>query len=62
MFVLLVAFAAPAPGSASVFWHGVVISSLPPTLTRLLIAVAVLGGLAAATLGFLADEPGTVRR
>jgi hypothetical protein len=39
-----------------VFWHGVVISSLSPTLTRLAVAAAVAGGLAAAGVSFAADD------
>ncbi|HEY1366613.1 MAG TPA: hypothetical protein VGF23_05845 [Gaiellaceae bacterium] len=42
-------------GSLSVFWHGVVISSLPAGLARLTTAVAVVAGTAAACLGITAD-------
>jgi hypothetical protein len=40
-----------------VFWHGVVISSLSPALTRLAVAAAVAGGLAAAGISFTAEDP-----
>ena len=40
-------------GSLSVFWHGVVISSLPASLARLATAVALLGGAAAVVLAIL---------
>jgi hypothetical protein len=46
--------------SLAIFWHGVVISSLPTTLARLSTGAAVLGGLAACVIGVLAavdDEP-----
>jgi hypothetical protein len=39
-----------------VFWHGVIISSLSPTLTRLAVATALVGGLAAAGVSFAADD------
>jgi hypothetical protein len=38
-----------------VFWHGVVISSLSPSLTRLAVAAALVGGFAAAGISFAAD-------
>jgi hypothetical protein len=38
-----------------VFWHGVVISSLPPPLARLAISFAVVCGCAAVWLGVAAD-------
>jgi hypothetical protein len=43
-------------GSASVFWHGVVISSLPDWAARLTTAVAVVAGFAATGLAALADD------
>jgi hypothetical protein len=46
--------AALSVGSLSVFWHGVVISSLSPTAARVATAVALLGGCAAAVVGTLA--------
>ena len=39
-----------------VFWHGVVISSLSPSVTRLAVAVAIAGGFAAAGVSFAADD------
>jgi hypothetical protein len=39
-----------------VFWHGVLISSLSPSLTRLAVATAIAGGLAAAGISFSADD------
>jgi hypothetical protein len=39
-----------------VFWHGVLISSLSPTVTRAAVAVALAGGLAAAGVSFSADD------
>lgn len=39
-----------------VFWHGVVVSSLSATVTRLAVLVAVAGGLAAAGISFTAEE------
>jgi hypothetical protein len=48
--------------SLSVFWHGVVISSLPETATRLAAAVAILGGVSAAVLGIAAADEGPRRR
>jgi hypothetical protein len=42
----------------SVFWHGVVISSLPASLARTATAVAFVGGGAAAILGVFASETG----
>jgi hypothetical protein len=43
-------------GSLGVFWHGVVISSLPTGLTRALCAVALTAGTAAAAAWLLSDE------
>jgi hypothetical protein len=40
-----------------VFWHGVVISALSPTVTRLAVAVALAGGIAAAGVSFAAEDP-----
>jgi hypothetical protein len=54
--------AALSLGSLSVFWHGVVVSSLPPTAARIATAVAVLGGCTAAVLGTLAARTKQVRR
>ena len=42
-------------GSLPVFWHGVVISALPPTPARLACGLALAGGVAAAALSFLPD-------
>jgi hypothetical protein len=54
--------AALSLGSLGVFWHGVVISSLPAPAARLAIGVAVVGGCAAAVLGVLTDgEPARAR-
>jgi hypothetical protein len=39
-----------------VFWHGVVISSLSPSLVRLAVATAIAGGFAAAAVSFTADD------
>jgi hypothetical protein len=39
-----------------VFWHGVVISALPATGTRLACAVALVCGVAAAALSFLPEH------
>jgi hypothetical protein len=39
-----------------VFWHGVVISSLSAPVTRLAVAAALVGGIAAAALSFAVDE------
>ena len=45
-----------------VFWHGVVISSLSPTIMRVAVAAAIAGGLAAAGISFTAeDEPRPTR-
>jgi len=49
-------------GSLSVFWHGIVISSLPALFTRLATAVASLGGAAAVVLAVLAPNDRGVRR
>jgi hypothetical protein len=56
--------AAVSLSSLSVFWHGVVISLLPGTLTRVLCVVAIAGGASSAVLSFLPDfdEPVRVRR
>jgi len=43
-------------GSLGVFWHGVVISSLPMGVTRALCAVALAAGAAAASAWLLSDE------
>ena len=51
--VVGVVAAALGLGSLSVFWHGVVISSLPASLARLATAVAFLGGSAAVVLAVL---------
>jgi hypothetical protein len=48
--------AALSLGTLGVFWHGVVISSLPPDVARLSTAVAVVAGLAAAVLSVAGDE------
>jgi len=42
--------------SLNVLWHGVIVSALPATVARLAIAVALVGGLAAAVAGVAADE------
>ena len=42
-------------GSLPVFWHGVVISLLPPTPARLACGLALVGGAVAAVLSFLPD-------
>src|SRR5581483_8577949 len=47
--------AAASIGSLPVFWHGVVISALPPTPARLACMLALVGGIAAAALSFLPD-------
>ncbi len=54
--------AALGVGSLSVFWHGIVISSLPALFTRLATAVASLGGAAAVVLAVLAPNDRGVRR
>jgi hypothetical protein len=41
-----------------VFWHGVVISSVSPSLARLAVATAIAGGFAAAGVSFAANEGG----
>jgi hypothetical protein len=43
-------------GSLSVFWHGIVISALPPTLARLTTAIAVVAGGAAALVATVAGD------
>jgi hypothetical protein len=60
--VVGVVAAALGLGSLSVFWHGVVVSSLPASLARLATAVAFLGGAAAVVLAVLAPTNGQVRR
>jgi hypothetical protein len=60
--VIGVIAAALGVGSLEVFWHGVVISSLPATLGRVATGVAALGGVAAAVLGVLADTDEPQRR
>jgi hypothetical protein len=40
----------------SVFWHGVIISSLPAQEVRLSTAIAVVGGASAAMLGAVAND------
>lgn len=47
-------------GSLPVFWHGAVISSLPPTVVRLATAISVLAGAAAAVFGVLAGDDDSV--
>lgn len=42
-------------GSLGVLWHGYVISSLPATVTRLSVLLAVVGGIAAGFLGISVD-------
>jgi hypothetical protein len=49
-------------GSLSVFWHGVVVSSLPANVARLATAVAFLGGAAAVVLAVLTPRKKGVRR
>ena len=56
--VVGVVAAALGLGSLSVFWHGVVISSLPASLARLATAVAFLGGAAAVVLAVLTPTRG----
>jgi hypothetical protein len=50
--------------SLSVFWHGVVVSALPAGGARLVLAIALVCGTAAAVLSFLPefDEPSRGRR
>jgi hypothetical protein len=48
--------------SLPVFQHGVVISALPPALARLTCAIAVVGGVCAAGISFLTDQPGRLAR
>ena len=48
-------------GSLSVFWHGVVVSSLPASFARLATAVALVGGAAAVVLAVLAPTTGRAR-
>jgi hypothetical protein len=52
----------PLRGVHAVFWHGVVISSLPATLARLATGAAVVGGLAAAAIAVLTDTDEPRRR
>jgi hypothetical protein len=47
--------AAVSISSLPVFWHGVVVSALPGTAARLAIALALVGGAAAAALSFLPE-------
>jgi hypothetical protein len=55
--------AAACLASLPVFWHGVVISALPPAGARLACGLALVGGIAAAALSFLPDfDDATVRR
>ena len=54
--------AALALGSLSVLWHGVVVSSLSPTLARAATVVAVVGGCAAAVVGTVAAGTKQVTR
>jgi hypothetical protein len=49
-------------GSLSVFWHGVVVSSLPANVARLATAIAFLGGAAAVVLAVLTPTSRGVRR
>jgi hypothetical protein len=39
-----------------VFWHGVVVSSLAPPLTRIAVIAAIAGGLAAAGISLTAED------
>jgi len=48
-------------GSLGVFRHGVVISSLPASFTRLATAVALVGGVAAVVVAVLAPSTGRTR-
>jgi hypothetical protein len=48
-------------GSLSVFRHGVVVSSLPASLTRVATAVALVGGAAAVVVAVLAPSTGRTR-
>jgi hypothetical protein len=48
--------AAASLGSLSVFWHGVVVSALSPTLARLACGLALVAGSAAGVLSVLVDE------
>ena len=60
--VVGVVAAALGLGSLSVFWHGVVISSLPASLARLATAIALLAGAAAVVLAVLTPTERQVRR
>jgi hypothetical protein len=60
--VVGVVAAALGLGSLGVFRHGVVISSLPPTVARLATAVALVGGAAAVVLAVLAPTNRGLRR
>jgi hypothetical protein len=60
--VVGVVAAALGLGSLSVFWHGVVISSLPASLARLTTAVAFLGGAVAVVLAILTPTNRGARR
>jgi hypothetical protein len=54
--------AAAMLSSLPVFQHGVVISALPAGLARLTCAVAVVGGVGAACISFVTDQPGRLVR
>jgi hypothetical protein len=60
--VVGVVAAALGLGSLSVFWHGVVVSSLPASVARLATAVAFVGGAAAVVLAILAPTERGARR
>jgi hypothetical protein len=60
--VVGVVAAALGLGSLSVFWHGVVVSSLPANVARLATLVAFLGGAAAVVLAVLTPTSRGVRR
>lgn len=55
--LLGVAAGAVSLGSLGVFWHGVVVSLLSATASRLVLAVALVAGAAAAVSSFTVDEP-----
>ncbi len=54
--------AAAMLSSLPIFRHGVVISALPAGVARLACAAAVVGGICAAGLSFIADQPRRVAR
>jgi hypothetical protein len=54
--------AAVSVSSLPVFWHGVVVSALPPAGARLACALALVCGVAAAALSFLAEADAPKRR